>query len=213
MIAALVLAQCFVTADESPGWKQIALPPEAPQLAAPEAYEQFRGHEPAIVTWNTAQLVLSARETGLGKVTVEAAIPANARSATVRFVQPLRGAKVDAALVGDFGRISVHDQRRFAGSEVDVRIALPQPQRLVLTVHHHLRPEPTLELIRVEALVVPGRAFSTERRTERALYVLNPGGPITLCNRPGQAMRVYVTSLEDRNVSAPSLMPVREAVP
>ncbi|MBL8919310.1 MAG: hypothetical protein JNJ54_10645 [Myxococcaceae bacterium] len=210
----MILAQCFVIDDESSGWKQIALPPGAPHLAASEAYEQFRGQEPALVTWDTAQVVLSTRETGLGKVTVETAIPANARAATVRFARPLDGARVDAVLVGDWGRIPVHDGRRFAGNEVTVRIPVPESQRLVLTVHHHLRAEPTLELIRVEALVIPARAFPNDRRDERALYVFNPGGPVTLCNRPGQALTVSTRLLEDRKVVTPRIRALtRETVP
>lgn len=199
MIAALVLAQCFLVEDASPGWKQIALPELAPQLAAAEAFEQYRSQEPVLVTWDQADVLRVAGPAGLGKVVVEVSVPRAARAIIVSFARPLDGAKVDAVLEGPRGRIALLDEKRVAGRELSLRPSLPDANRLTVTVHHHLRSAPVLERVAVEQLIVPTRSPELEAamKAPGSLYVRSPGGPLTLCQRPGQLLVVSKRVLDE----------------
>jgi hypothetical protein len=208
VITALILAQCFVVDDGAPGWNELALPPEAPQLVAVGVSDQFRAGEPALVTHDLAQVLRRAYKAGVGKFVVEVALPTGARSVTARFARPLHGAKVDAVLEGSRGRMAVLDEKRQPTAEVNVRVSLPDADRLVLTVHHHLRAEPSLESLDVEQLMVPALAGAKSPPGARALFVYNPGGPLTLCNRPGEMMTVTARRLSDERVTRPLLRPL-----
>lgn len=204
MIIALILAQCFTVDGAKPGWNEIAVPPDVPQLAAFEA-DQFRVGETALVTHDVSQVLRHASKSGVGKFVVEASLPPGARSVTVRFAQPLDGAKVDAVLEGPRGRVAVLDEKRIATSEVTVRVTLPDANRFVLTVHHHLRSAPSLESLDVEQLTVPTLEGVTS--PPGTLFVYDPGGPLTLCNRPGVPLTVTARRLSEPRGPSATLRP------
>lgn len=210
MITALVtgvLAQCFVIDDATPGWKQITLPASAPQLAAPDAYDQFRTGELAIIRHELPEVLRSSYRSAMGRQTFDLALPPDSRSVTMRFGRPLDGAKVDVVLEGNRGRMALLDERRTSGSELVWKVALPDANRAIVTVHYHLRDTPTLDAATVERHVTPLQAadFPPQLKLENSLYVFNPGGPITLCQRPGQPMVLAATSLQQSRVRSVAL--------
>jgi hypothetical protein len=99
-LVALVLSQCFVINDRTQGWKQVALPPEAPQLAALESYEQFRVADPVVVSHSLPDVLLTSYRPSLGRQAFEFALPAGAKTVTLSFAQPLHSSKVDAVVHG-----------------------------------------------------------------------------------------------------------------
>lgn len=203
----LVAAQCVTIGDESPGWKQVALPSNRPALAAPPVYEQFRSNELAVVTSTTSELFRSSSHAGPGRFRFEFSVPPGARSFTVKFDRPLDGAKVDAVLDGPRGSLTLLDEKRFGGNELTLATGLPDATRLIVTVHHHLRDAPVLSIAEATSHLTPAQSelFPEPFRTENALFVLSTGGPISLCDRPGQPMVVAARSLQRRTVRAVAL--------
>jgi hypothetical protein len=84
---------------------------------------------------------------------------------------------------------------------------LPNANRLVITVHHHLRDPPVLAFAQAQSHLVPAHTelFPEPFRADNSLYVLSTGGPIELCERPGQPMVVSTRALERKNVRAVAL--------
>ncbi len=204
MITALILAQCFTVDGAKPGWNEIVVPPDVPQLAAFGA-DQFRAGETALVTHDVSQVLRHASKSGVGKFVVEASLPRGAQAVSVRFAQPLDGAKVDAVLEGSRGRVAVLDEKRLATAEVNVRVTLPDADRLVLTVHHHLRSAPALQSLDVEQLTVP--VLEGVKSSPGTLFVYDAGGPLTLCNRPGVQLTVAARRLWEPRGPTAALRP------
>jgi hypothetical protein len=207
-LVALVLAQCFVMNDATPGWKQIALPANAPHLAAPEGSEQFRTTDLATVTHALTDVLRNSYRSGIGRQTFDFALPPNTKTVTLRFARSLDAAKVDAVVEGSRGRMSVFDERRMSGAALVLPVPLPDANRAILTVHHHLRDTPSLEAATVERNVAPLQTndFPEKLKLENSLYVLSAGGPIELCERPGQPMSLSAAALQ-RPVRSVALSP------
>lgn len=206
LVVTALLAQCFLLEDESPGWKQITLPPEAPQLAAPGGTEQFRSGDLAVVTLVTGDLLVASPGPRLGRSAFEFSLPAGAAGLSLRFARPLDGAKVDAVVDGYRGRQVLLDERRVGGRSLALPLASPDATRVVVTVHAHLREAPTLEAATAERHVIPSQApeFPAQLRLANSLYVRSRGEPLELCQRPGQRLEVAAASLRDERVrSAP----------
>lgn len=197
-LVSLVLAQCFVMTDPTPGWKQITLPSNAPQLAAPDGYEQFRTSDTATVTHELTDVLRNSYRSGLGRQTFDFALPTGTKTVTLRFAQPLHSSKVDAVVEGYRGRMSLLDERRMSGSELVLQVPLPEANRAIVTVHYHLRDVPNLDAATVNRHVVPLTAndFPEKLRLENSFYVLSSGGPLELCQRPGQPMSLSAAALQ-----------------
>jgi hypothetical protein len=210
-LAALVLAQCFVVSDPAPGWKQVALPATAPHLAGPVELQQFRSAGVATVTHEVTEVLRAAWRAGAGRHAFEFTLPQGATTLSLRFAQPLDSAKVDAVVDGPRGRQVLLDERRVNGALLVLRVPLPDATRALVTVHSHLRGAPSLEAATVERAVTPRHApdFPEQLRVDNSLYVLSAGGPLTLCERPGQAMTVAAASLQ-APVRAVALTPAGE---
>lgn len=205
-LAAMVLAQCFVMTDPTPGWKQITLPSSAPQLAAPEGYEQFRTSDTVVVTHELTEVLRSAHRAAPGRNAFDFTLPPHSTTVTLRFARSLDSAKVDAVVEGPRGRQTLLDGRRVSGASLSLPVSLPDAARAVVTVHHHLRDAPVLESATVERRVVPLGAgdFPPQLRLDNSLYLRSPGGPITVCQRPRQPLRMTSRALDDAFVrSAP----------
>lgn len=197
-LAALVLAQCFVVNDASPGWKQVALPASAPHLAAPEGVEQFRTTDPATLTYELADTLRTSSQSGLGRQTFEFGLPRDTRTLTVRFGRALDSAKVDVVVEGPRGRQVLLDERRVSGAVLALAVPLPEANRALVTVHTHLRGAVALDSATVERAVRPQSTveFPERLRLENSLYVLSRGEPLTLCERPSQPMVVSASALQ-----------------
>lgn len=204
MILAIVLSQCFVLEDPTPGWKQVTLPADAPQLAAPDGYEQFRSGDPVTVTHDMAAIFRNTWKSSPGKHEFEFTLPPGARTLTVQFSQPLSGAKVDVVLEGNRGRMAVLNEKRIEGDRLELGIALPDASRAMISVHSHLRGAPTLSLAEVERVIVPNQSADVPAQFAlgRSLFVLKATGPLTLCQHPGQPLRINARSLLDPAVTS-----------
>lgn len=206
-LVALVLSQCFVLNDPTPGWKQITLPSNAPQLAAPETYEQFRASDSVVVTHELTDVLRSSYRSAMGRQTFDFALPPGTKTITLRFARPLDSAKVDAVVEGYRGRQSLLDERRLSGSELVLQVPLPDANRAIVTVHYHLRDAPNLDAATVERHVVPltSTDFPAQLKLENSLYVKTFGGPVTLCQRPLQTMGVTTRALQSPAVRSASV--------
>lgn len=204
MILAIVLAQCFVLEDPTPGWKQVTLPADAPQLAAPEGYEQFRSGDPVTMTHDLEAIFRSTWKSSPGKHEFEFTLPPGARTLTVQFAQPLYGAKVDAVLEGHRGRMAVLNEKRIEGDRLELAVALPDASTARLSVHSHLRGAPTLSFAEVQRVIMPNQSpdVPAQFALARSLFVLKGPGPLTLCQRPGQSLRINARSLLNPSVTA-----------
>ncbi|MBL8935329.1 MAG: hypothetical protein JNM69_12305 [Archangium sp.] len=203
MILAIVLAQCFVLEDPTPGWKQVTLPAEAPQLAAPEGYEQFRSGDPLVMTHDLESIFRNTWKSSPGKHEFEFGLAPGARTLTVQFTQPLYGAKVDVVLEGRRGRMAVMNEKRIEGDRLELGIALPEATTARVSVHSHLRGAPTLSFAEVESVSRP-RAIDLPAQFTlgRSLFVLKGSGPLTLCQRPAQQLRINARSLLEPTVTS-----------
>lgn len=209
MIVALVLSQCFVLSDPTPGWKHVALPVNAPDLAAPDDVDQFRTDD--VVTVLQDQLMRRTYRASLGRQTFEIDLPPGTRTMALRFAKPLDGAKIDAVIEGPRGRVTLLDERRASGLVLSLPIPNVEATLATVTVHHHLRDVPWLETASLEREVVPRHSaeFPAQLKLENALYVLSAGRPMTLCERKNQPLRLHARSLEAAQVRSATLEPVR----
>jgi hypothetical protein len=111
---------CYLPADQTPGWKLVALPPSAPALAAPEGVEQFRSDEPVWLADADLRHYEGASDVRAGKRTFELALPPGTRRVELEFRQPLRGAKVDVEGLFGVRSYPLVTERRVPGPVLDV---------------------------------------------------------------------------------------------
>ncbi len=184
-------ATCFHPDDQTAGWKVVALPDEAPGLAAPVDVNQFRGGEPSMLWDSDARAYRGAVRPGPGRRSFEFSLPSGARRAEIDFAEDLRGAKVDATLYGGGNRFPLADERRISGRRLQLDWSYPDGASLVVVVHHHLRTEPIPTGWRFGRSIDLASSPETpaQFRRTRVLYFLHPGGRrIELCHAPGQAL-------------------------
>lgn len=207
MILAIVLAQCFVLEDATPGWKQVTLPADAPQLAAPDGYEQLRSGDPVTVTHDMETIFRNTWKSSPGKHEFEFTLPPGARTLTVQFSQPLYGAKVDVVMEGHRGRMAVLNEKRIEGDRLDLGVSLPDASKAMISVHSHLRGAPTLSFAEVQRVIVPNQSneLPAQFALGRSLFVLKGVGPLTLCQHPGQTLRINARSLLNPSVTSAAL--------
>ncbi len=184
-------APCFHPDDQTAGWKRVALPDEAPGLAAPPDLHQFRGGEPSLLWESDARAYLGATRPHPGRRSYDFALPSGARRAEIEFAEDLRGAKVDAHLWVGGRKLPLADDRRVSGRFVQLDWTYPDGSMLVVVVHHHLRPDPIPTAWRFGRTIDLASAADTPEQFRRTgvLYFRHPGGrAIELCHAPGQAL-------------------------
>src|SRR5262249_29253122 len=144
-----------------PGWQRVALPHDAPALAAPDGVDQFRGGEPALLfTADAPPPAPVEPRFGLTIYRFPSSDP-DARALEIEFAAPLYRSRVDAA--GEFdgaGTLPLISERRVAGANLRVDWSRPGLRAVVVTLHQHLRPTP---LVRAFRLGAP-RAFASYER-------------------------------------------------
>lgn len=194
LLAATPIGPCYVPSDQTAGWKRVALPDEAPALAAPQGLEQFRAGERALLTEVDPQSTyLGATERHFGRMRYTFRLPKSASRIEVEFLESLNGAKVDAtAYVGAYS-YPLLSERRQHGGLLALEWNVANVDTLVVEVHHHLRERPVVRHWRVGREVVPSQeaAVASAFQAPRALYFLHPGGRrVELCDTPRQRMRL-----------------------
>ena len=176
---------CFVPSDDSPGWKRVAVPAAAPDLAAPEGVDQVRGGEPAIV-W-TDEVPIASEEISGGHAFYEFAVRPDQRALEIVFAEPLDGARVASSLAGE---------RRVRGRRVLLSWHAPV-ERVSVDVHQHLRRTPVVRTARAGS---PSVVAGTQ---PGVLYYKQPlGSKIALCEAPERVLAV------DRDVTPDVARPV-----
>ncbi len=198
LTAALAATPCYAPADERPGWKRVLLPKEAPELAAPEDIPQFRTGEPALQFTRDGSAFLRA-DTRTGKLDFTFTLPPDSRRLELQFNGSLRGAKVDAVVSAGLRQLPVLDEKRVPGDTLAMAWELPGADRLVVTVHHHLRERPSLRhwtLAHLSVLAQP-ETTALSGSAPRSLYFLHPGNRhLTLCHAPGRQLTVDAALLQ-----------------
>jgi hypothetical protein len=194
MMLALLLAAapCIDVTDGVPGWKQVALPAEAPHLAAPPALSQFRSGERVTVIDEQTGLYRTGVANG-GSTDFELPLATGSHSVTLVFREPLRGAKVD---VTSWDMTLVHE-KRVAGTQLSFEWGGREVPRLWVRVHQHLREPPVLMEVRVvrsvwpQQLGLPGRFFAS-----KSLFFFQPdAAPVRLCEAAEQMQIVRADQL------------------
>ncbi|NMO19322.1 hypothetical protein HPC49_17525 [Pyxidicoccus fallax] len=192
---------CWRPEDQTAGWKYVDLPEEAPALAAPEDVDQLRSGEPARLSESDPRAYVGATKPKPGRMAYTFRVPPGTTRLEVSFLEPLRGAKVDAtaSTVGG-GTFPLLSERRQAGASLTLEWYGDTVDGVVVEVHHHLRERPVVRAWRTERPVWPEREPSVTAafRAPRALYFLHPGGgrTVLLCQSPERALRLTRWPLE-----------------
>ncbi|HYO54940.1 hypothetical protein [Archangium sp.] len=200
-LAALVLllaastpgSRCFVPSDQTAGWKRVVLPEEAAALAAPVDVDQFRSGEPALLFEQDASAYTGADSERPGRMAYHFRVPRDARRLELGFLGDLRGAKVDATAHAGGRSFPLLDEKRLAGTQLELEWTMEGVDQVVVSVHHHLREKPVVRTWWVGRLLKPGEdpAMPKAFRAPRSLYFRHPGGRrLELCDAPGRTPRL-----------------------
>jgi hypothetical protein len=185
---------CYVPADQTAGWKRVALPDAAPALAAPFELEQFRAGERAFLSEVDPQgTYLGATEGHFGRMRYTFRLPKGTSQLELEFLDSLNGAKVDVTAYLGTREYPLLSERRQHGEQLVLQWNVEGVDTLEVQVHNHLRERPVVRHWRVGRQVVPSQEASvpTAFHASRALYFLHPGGRrIELCDTPNQPMRL-----------------------
>lgn len=193
LLILLAAPPCYQPKDVTAGWKQVALPEEAPFLAATGKVEQFRSGAGVSVTDEHEVLFLAGEHPFPGRTVFDFVLGEGGRSLKVEFEHPLRGAKVDVTAWGPGGKLTLLREQRTAGSSLALTWGANDVQRVSIEVHEHLREGPVLRAYRSVRWVSGGRlSTSPAFRLPRSLYYLQPEGtPVRLCNEPRAELKVW----------------------
>ncbi|MCY1016211.1 hypothetical protein [Pyxidicoccus sp. MSG2] len=183
---------CWLPTDQTAGWKRVELPEAAPALAAPEDVDQFRVGEPARLLESDSKVYVGATHSKPGRMAYAFRVPPGTTRLEVSFLEPLRGAKVDATASAEARTFPLLSERRQAGASLVLDWYAADVDGVVVEVHHHLRKRPVVRSWRTGRDVWPEREASvpTAFKAPRALYFLHPGGGryVTLCQSPGRTL-------------------------
>jgi len=191
-------AACWTPTDDTPGWKRVELPADAPSLAAPSNVEQLRPDAPALV-WSAPRSDVPSVPSGPGSASLSIAVPDDgAQAMELELAQSIDGARVEI----DGERVRADPlplvRRRVTGNTLHVDWDDPEIERLRVTIHHHLRPAPVVRQARTaQRLTLSERhAAPLGFRRRGSLYYLQPEGrPLLLCNAPARTPSVNAASL------------------
>lgn len=183
VLALLSAAPCFTVQDSKPGWKQVTLPDNAPQLAAPVGIEQFRSDDLVEIVDERDQVFLEGETMFPGKTSFEFPLGPGAKSLEVRLAHPLRGAKVDVLATSSEGSLRLMDEQRIGGDVISLTWGASDVSSVRVVFHEHLRQSPRVQGWKVVRLVSwtavhPSDAF----KLPKSLYFRQPAGaPLVLC--------------------------------
>jgi hypothetical protein len=188
----LLAAPCFVPEDATPGWKQAALPREAPALAAPAGVPQFRSGEWLAVVDDRSELYLAGVPALPGSTRFDFELGAGGRSLELRFEQPLRGAKVDVSAWGPSGPMTLLHEQRVGASTLTLAWGANDVESVSVRVHQHLREPPVVRGLRsVRRLRASALPLGPPFKLARSLYYLQPPGqPVRLCQEPDRSLEL-----------------------
>jgi hypothetical protein len=175
---------CWTPSDRTPGWKQVALPPDGRALAAPPDVDQYRTNERALA-WQERG-AKEANWTWLGSTEFSFDVdgaPADAVEAT--FGSSLGGAVVEARALTAKGSYVILPRTRKHETTVRLEIADPDASLVILTVHNHLRARPQLTSWRVGQWQEPAGPPS------RLVYRQPEGQAIRLCQSPHETLTFH----------------------
>jgi hypothetical protein len=184
---------CFVPSDQTAGWKRVLLPEGAPALAAPEDVDQFRSGEPALLLQEDASAYLGADRPRPGRMAYTFRVPRDAHRLELGFLEDPRGAKVDAVAYAGGRAFPLLDEKRHSGARLSLEWTMEGVDRVVVSVHHHLREKPVVHTWRVGRVLKPGEdpSVSEAFRASRSLYFRHPGGRrLVLCDAPGRRLQL-----------------------
>jgi hypothetical protein len=204
---------CHVPADQSAGWKRVALPEDAPSLAAPWDIEQFRSGEPALVWFEGSPAVIGGMHHAHGRVDYSFQFDSdNRRVLEVDFHRGLAGAKVDVIAYSGGAALPLLWEARQGGSRLRVGWEASGVYTVVVRVHNHLREPPLVSSYRSGApLIVGAQRFGAAFREPRSLYYYHPGGrELTLCEAPERRLELRAAALSGPapvTVTLPGLSP------
>jgi hypothetical protein len=175
---------CWAPRDESPGWKEVALPLGAPQLAAPPTIDQYRSNERALAWHERGTLSAFSSTSGSADFWLELD-GERADAVEVTFAARLGGAVVEARALTTNGSYVILPPTRSHATTLRLELSDPSTATIILTVHHHLRAQPRLMAWRAGQWQIPPG--------EKALLVYRQpaGQSILLCNRPEQTMTFH----------------------
>jgi hypothetical protein len=198
-------APCYVPTDQTAGWKRVALPDDAPALAAPQDIDQFRTGEQALVFEDDPSTYIGATEPLPGRTTYTFRSPAGARRLELTFAESLRSAKVDVAVFSGGRMFPLLKEKRVAEASLALDWNVADVDYIEVTVHHHFRHTPAVQRWRVGRMIVVSTDPGVPEgfRTPRSLYYRHPGGRVVeLCNAPGQRLELErrVLALEPPSV-------------
>ncbi|MCP3138711.1 hypothetical protein [Pyxidicoccus xibeiensis] len=183
---------CWAPSDQTAGWKRVELPSEAPALAAPEDVDQFRVGEPARLRESDPRAYVGATKTSPGRMAYTFRVPPGTTRLEVAFLEPLRGAKVDATASAGARAFPLLSERRQPGASLVLEWSAADVDGVVVEVHHHLRERPVVRAWSSARSLWPEREASVPAafKEPRALYFLHPGGGryVTLCQAPGRGL-------------------------
>ncbi|MFP2907743.1 hypothetical protein ACLESD_22385 [Pyxidicoccus sp. 3LFB2] len=192
LLSSAPVGTCWAPADQTAGWKRVELPAEAPALAAPEDVDQFRVGEPARFLESDARVYVGATKPKPGRMAYAFRFPAGTSRLEVSFLEPLRGAKVDATASAGARTFPLLSERRQAGESLVLEWNAADVDGVVVEVHHHLRERPVVRAWRTGRSVWPEREASVPEafKAPRALYFRHPGGGryLSLCQAPGRTL-------------------------
>jgi hypothetical protein len=188
-------AQCYrPQGAPAIGWKRVALPVDAPALAADRDIAQLRTGEPTWLTepWHDQGVYLDRHHIGQTEYSFPVT-PATRGSFQLFFGESLGGAKVDVWMRTNTGTLWQWKERRIDDNEIEVSWDGPRVYTIVVTVHHHLRSEPPVLRFRLvrEIELLQESWLPSEFRVPRSLYYYQPAGrAVLLCDAPGQQLAV-----------------------
>jgi hypothetical protein len=207
-------ADCYRPAGpQAMGWKRVALPADAPALAADSDIAQLRTGEPAWLTepWHYEGAFLDRQHVGKTEYSFSLT-PSTRGEFQLYFVESLAGSKVDVWAYTNSGTLWLWKERRIGDNEVQVRWDGPRVATVVVRVHHHLRGEPPVQRFRLirEMQPVEQSWLPSEFRVPRSLYYYQPAGrELTLCDAQGRQLTVEQELIA--KAGAPQATTVRRA--
>lgn len=184
---------CYQSVDSTPGWKQVALPQDAPSLAAPEGVLQFRSDEPVLVIDERPMAAWVGAQHRPGTTLFEFPLSPGAKSVEVRFAQPLRGAKVDATGYDERRQgTALMREQRTGGNTLNLSWGNAEMRTVEIGVHDHFRHEPLVASWKATSQLPASRlALPLAFKMKRSLYYLQPASEgLRLCNEPSRIMTV-----------------------
>ncbi|MFP2931139.1 hypothetical protein ACLESO_39285 [Pyxidicoccus sp. 3LG] len=186
---------CWTPSDQTAGWKRVALPEDAPALAAPEDLDQFRMGEPARLLESDPRAYVGATKSSPGRMAYTFRVPPGTTRLEVAFLESLRGAKVDATASAGGRTFPLLSERRQPGASLVLEWYAADVDGVVVEVHHHLRERPVVRSWTTGRSVWPEREASVPAsfKAPRALYFRHPGGGryVSLCQSPGRTLTVW----------------------